>query len=589
MDIYKHYAGLTPEFIEALSNINKYILSLAPDLSVKQEGNIMMYGIQNKVRMRPIVARIELPRPGSLSIQVYVDGSVSDPSRIFSKELSINKRKWRLLSLQVPFKTESVDTIEYIKQQLKESFEHITDRHATAIESPLLLAGELPAVNSEENIESDDDDEVEVIHEDRSKIRWDDKHWSIGELYRLFKDGDIDLQPDYQRGFVWKPSTQKRFLESILMRLPIPVVYVAETLDEKYEVIDGQQRITTIINFMDGKINLSNLKVLNELDGKFYKDLDGNWKRVFQRYQISARALQSSCPPDLKFDMFERLNTGSAKLNNQELRNCICRGSLNKLLHHLAERDDFLRLMGWSKPNERMAGEELILRFFVFYYTNIQSIKNYGNALTNYMRDNSDLTSERAEEHNKIFKLALHNCRTVFGETPFRMWRKPFGNGDNNGYWESKGSGVVFEIMMTGLANYSKEVITKYSNPIKEEFVHLMSNDMQLYESIKLGTNTPDKMIYRNSIWRESLRKLIGAQPSNPRIYSSALKEQLYTTNPYCAICNQKIMTIDDAAIDHVTHYWRGGQTIPSNARLTHRYCNSKRGGRWDDDKIDAE
>ena len=107
-----------------------------------------------------------------------------------------------------------------------------------------------------------------------------------------------------------------------------------------------------------------------------------------------------------------------------------------------------------------------------------------------------------------------------------------------------------------------------------------MSHDQRFIESIRVSTDKYENVQYRFDKWRESLKNIVGYPHKEPRTFSWSLKKQLYENDPICAICNQKIQILDDAEIDHIEFYWRGGKTIPSNARLVHRFCNRHRGGR---------
>jgi len=572
LDTSRYFINLNSDLQSLTREIHDFTLNISPNLSCKDTGSgRFQYGIQNKQRMRPIVLNITLPRTSSGVVSIAVDGQSSDPINMFARPESINNREWRVKDI---LSSNNIN-LDYIKARIVESYEHLTQKN---VEQRSVSSDYNDASDVEENDIEDDDF---VISEDRTRIRWADKSWSVRELVELWNDGEIIPQPHYQRGYVWKPGTKRRFVESILMRLPIPVVYLSETNDGKYEVIDGQQRLTTIKLFVENSFTLSGLHVLGELNGKYFKDLEKATQRQLKSYQITARVLESSCPPDLKFDMFERLNTGSVQLNKQELRNCICRGGFNEMLKELASSAEFLSAMGWAQPNERMKGEELILRFFVFRYISIETISNYEKSLTGYMRDNVNMSEDRMHGHKKDFKLALKNCVTVFGDQPFRMWKKAIGDKDANGCWESQLSSTVFEVLMTGLACYESNKIVPNADTIKDGFIHLVASDQRMFDSMKWGTNTPEKMRYRNMTWRTCLGEIIGDTGKNPRFFSSSFKEQLWKTDPYCELCGQKIATIDDASVDHIHHYWRGGETIPSNARLTHRYCNSKRGGRY--------
>ena len=338
--------------------------------------------------------------------------------------------------------------------------------------------------------------------------------------------------------------------------------------------------MTTIFDFYDSKLALSQLRVLSDLNGLRFKNLDRSWQTRFEDHQIITTVLDRSCSPDLKFDMFERLNSGSVRLNKQELRNCIYRGDFNRLLLELAKSSEFVSAVGWKEPDKRMRGQELILRFFTFLYHNVDNIRNYEEALSTEMRENANLASEEINSRRNDFKEALSKCISVFGKQPFRSWVRARGDTDPNGHWESRFAGTVFEVLMTSLASYPKHLLLRNADSIREEFIHLLSNDQYFFDSMTFGTNSHSKLSYRNLTWRTALRQVVELSETEPRCFQIGFKEQLWRADPTCALCGQRIQTVDDAAVEPIVHYWRGGQALPSNSRLTHRYCNSRRGGR---------
>jgi 5-methylcytosine-specific restriction endonuclease McrA len=117
---------------------------------------------------------------------------------------------------------------------------------------------------------------------------------------------------------------------------------------------------------------------------------------------------------------------------------------------------------------------------------------------------------------------------------------------------------------------------------IREEFIDISTNDANFVEYITSTTDKPDRIRYRADQWKRRLEDIIGSASREPRCFTLQLKTSLFDADPTCRICAQRIQDIDDAEVDHIEHYWRGGKTIPENARLTHRYCNRSRGGRED-------
>jgi hypothetical protein len=225
-------------------------------------------------------------------------------------------------------------------------------------------------MNEEEKLEFEDQEEeqpIEIPHKER-RVYSDKADRSIFELYRQYQKGSLDLQPGFQRLQVWDNSKSSRLIESVLLEVPIPVIYLSEESDGKYSVIDGQQRLNAFFKFLGNNLRLSGLTILVELNGKRFQDIPKNLQDKFENATIRIIEIRKESDPDVKFEIFERLNTGSVQLNAQELRNCIYRGRYNELLKELSGNKDFQFLLGLKEPHNRMQDRELILRFFAFYH-----------------------------------------------------------------------------------------------------------------------------------------------------------------------------------------------------------------------------
>ena len=183
----------------------------------------------------------------------------------------------------------------------------------------------------------------------------------IASLDGKAKRGKLVVQPDFQRHFVWDNKKASRLIESALLSIPIPIIYISEEPDNKEYVIAGQQRLTSFFSFLDGKFpdgadfRLTGLNVFQELNGKKYESLPEKLQDAIQYFKLRTVAFKQDSDPHLKFEIFERLNTGSVQLNDQELRNCIYRGRFNDLLRELSEDPDFTFLLGLKQPNRNRA------------------------------------------------------------------------------------------------------------------------------------------------------------------------------------------------------------------------------------------
>jgi hypothetical protein len=282
---------------------------------------------------------------------------------------------------------------------------------------------------------------------------------------------------------------------------------------------------------------------------------------------------------DLKFEIFERLNTASVGLNDQELRNCIYRGPYNQLLISLANYSDFQKLLGLEEPHRRMKDVELVLRFAAFYHSSYLTYRSSMKPFLNQeMEKYQNISSPEAMSLENAFKQAVSIAKSIFGDRAFKRFYT--GNKtDPNGYWEKKASfnKAMFDVLMFSFASVEKRNIYPKLDAVREALFHLMSIDHEFVDAISYYTNNASKVKIRFEKWLQIFKEVVETPISSQRCFSLSLKEELFNENPTCTICNQRIADIDDAHIDHIIQYWKGGETIPENARLTHRFCNQSR------------
>lgn len=439
-----------------------------------------------------------------------------------------------------------------------------------------------------DEIPSDEEEEAEIATRER-KINFRKPERKVKDLYNDFKEGDLDPRPRFQRGYVWDIKKASRLVESILLHVPIPVVYTAEQDDGREIVIDGQQRLMSLFGFIDGKFPrdgrdfaLSGMQVMAELNGRKFKELDKPIQRDLNNYTIPLITITKDSDKELRFEIFERLNTGSVMLNDQELRNCIYRGAYNDLIRELAQNDDFQSILDQPKLRERMLDVEFVLRFLAFVHkTHLNYRAPMKQFLNREMREQQDLNEDEQARLTKAFKKSVELTRTVFGKTAFRRFVAGSGRSPD-GYWERKFNKGLYDVIMYGFTQFEKSQVIPLSDSIREEMLWLMTGNDRFIDAISgSGTDRREKVMVKFDAWLGALHDIIGYSGPEPRTFSAALKEQLWKNNPTCAYekCGQKIMDLTDAEVDHVEFYWRGGRTIPENARLVHRYCNRARGG----------
>lgn len=212
----------------------------------------------------------------------------------------------------------------------------------------------------------EEDTSLDVPQEKR-RVYSDKSDRSLYELYRRYQRGDLNLDPEFQRNYVWDDGRASLLIESVLLEIPIPIIYLAEEIDGRFTIIDGQQRLRSFFRFINSEFKLRKLRVLSDLEGKYFRELDKDTQIKIEDATLRTIEIRKETHPDVKFEIFERLNVGSVKLNDQELRNCIYRGNYNNLLIKLSENRDFLLLLNLVESQKRMQQREMVLHYLAFY------------------------------------------------------------------------------------------------------------------------------------------------------------------------------------------------------------------------------
>lgn len=407
----------------------------------------------------------------------------------------------------------------------------------------------------------------------------------VTALHRNYQRGRLVLQPEFQRQYVWDRKKASRLIESVLLRVPLPIIYLSEQPDGKEYVIDGQQRLTSLFSFVDGKFpsgepfKLTGLTAYEELNKKSFAELPTEIQDRIQDYTLRTVTLLKQSDADLKFEIFERLNTGSEPLNDMELRNCVFRGPYNALLKSLAAEPDFRAVLGLTTADKRMRDVEFVLRFASFYHaTYLKYTSPMKRFFNQDMERHQNISEGDAEELRKAFKNALQNIRSLLGsQHAFKRYYAGDAR-DARGHWEPKKfNASLYDVLMGVFWDKDRNQVMAALDSLREGWIDLMANNADFRSAIERSTSSQEMVKRRFDLTRNLVEGILREHRVQPRCFSRHLKEQLFTASPICRICEQAISEIDDSAVDHIEQYWRGGQTIPENARLTHRYCNAAR------------
>ena len=285
----------------------------------------------------------------------------------------------------------------------------------------------------------------------QKEVAYDTREFTIEILVSKYKIGlEDDLSeiyvPEYQREFVWDLERQSKFIESVMLGLPIPFIFIAEMLDGRFEIVDGSQRIRTLVGFLNNQLELKKLDMLTDLNGFHFEDLSIPRQRKFKNTVIRMIVLSDKATEEIRTEMFKRINKGSDIVNNMEGRKGILKGSFSTFIQEMAKNDLFINLCPLSvlsvKRQERL---ELVLRFFAF----IDEYPNYSKGLGKFLDKYLENKNKNFLEEEKNEKLIIFQNMLSFVEKHFEKgFVKPVSkvNLTSKIYFESVAVGVVFAL-----------------------------------------------------------------------------------------------------------------------------------------------
>jgi hypothetical protein len=329
--------------------------------------------------------------------------------------------------------------------------------------------------------------------------------FSVFETVRKVERGDIQLGATFQRNPKWLPDKKSRLIESIILDIPIQAVYLSEEDENKYEIIDGQQRIRTITEFIDNKFKLESTDFCKA--NTYFKDLEPSIKRKIEDFQIVIFVVKKDNHPDVKFEIFERINTGAVKLNSQELRNCAYRNKGIPFIKELVNEEIFKKVIKDKQVSiNGMQDQELVLRFMSFYYKGVESYTGNLKRFLNDTLENYEQYRNKEKEFKKVFIETMNNIYTVFGNDAFIIKTRKNTSKD-------KINIALFEIITCSFAKYSSIDIENNKKHIKDRLECLIAESRLFKESItSASTTTKGKTYERFEIWQESLKEILGGK-----------------------------------------------------------------------------
>lgn len=361
------------------------------------------------------------------------------------------------------------------------------------------------------NEEFEEDDQLDDISSEKEdSIKTENKtfeiisygaDYTLSVLYEKLVKKEIVI-PEFQRKYVWKIEQASKLVESFLLGLPVPGIFLAKEKEKESDkesgnflVVDGQQRLRTIQAFKEGKYPLSDeqfrlIDVQDQWDGKTYKDLEPVDRKRFDDSVLRATIIRQVDPKDNTsiYHIFERLNTGGTILQNQEVRNCVYYGRFNELLHQLNVDKNWRTLYNMQLPQKRMKDEELILRFLALYYDFENYEKPMNSFLSKFMGKNRNPSPEKLQEMKDLFLKIVDFVNKSVGLDAFRPKRNL--------------NIAAFDSIMYVIAKNNTNLKTNLKNSIIELF-----KNQDYIKNITEGTTDPETINNRFKLAKDFLVK----------------------------------------------------------------------------------
>lgn len=328
---------------------------------------------------------------------------------------------------------------------------------------------------------------------------------TVHDVLRRIEKGGYIMDPDFQRDFIWSDDKQSKLIESVLMRIPLPVFYLGEDDKGKMIVVDGLQRLSTFKRFVKNELRLK-LPNQIELDRKQFKELSAKLQNRIEDCNLILYIIDAKVPERARLDIFERVNSGEP-LTRQQMRNCLYNGTATQFLKREAEKELFKQATGNSLTTKTMRDREFVNRFCAFQ---LLSIDNYKDSMDEWLamalKKMNTLDESSLLKLSNEFQSSLQNNFMLFNDHAFR---KHVPGQDRRGVLNAS----LWDVMITGLARYSNAQIKQHTDVLKERFYNLLK-DEHFVSSITYGPNSSANVRHRFEVTQKMFKEVFDAHSS---------------------------------------------------------------------------
>ena len=327
-------------------------------------------------------------------------------------------------------------------------------------------------------------------------------HRTVNDVLRRIEQNRYVMNPDFQRDFIWDEDKQSKLIESVIMRIPLPVFYMAEDSEGRMVVVDGLQRLSTFKRFVEDEKFKLRLPNRPDLNGKRFKDLHPRFQNRVEDCNLIFYIIDSAVPERAKLDIFERVN-GGLQLTRQQMRNCLYMGQATSFLKEEARTDIFKQATDGKLSTKTMRDREFVNRFCAFQILGVEKYHDdMDDFLAESLRRMNKMNTDELSELSVMFRRSLSNNYVLFERHAFRKHQPGQTRRSvlNASFWD---------VMSTGLSRYSEAEIEERAEPLRSAIHRLLRKD-EFNTAITYSTNSTNKVKTRFKMALTVLRKVLG-------------------------------------------------------------------------------
>ena len=348
-----------------------------------------------------------------------------------------------------------------------------SEQSATRVESPPIEELDGLDIESKEWGEYPLDDLL-IRHENRT----------VFEVIRRIEKGSYIMDPDFQRDFIWTEDKQSKLIESVIMRIPLPVFYLAEDDEGKMIVVDGLQRLSTFHRFAHDDLTLR-LPDRAELDRRRFSDLPPKLKNRIEDCNLIFYIIDSKVPERARLDIFERVN-GGVPLTRQQMRNSLFMGPGTRFLKEESQTDSFLSATEKSLDAKRMRDREFVNRFCAFRLLDLDGYRgDMDDFLAKSLREMNEMRPDELDRLSAEFQASMENNRFLFGRHAFSRSYLSYQQSERT---RRILNASIWDVMSTGLSHYDRDRVKESADDLRESVCELLQ-DEEFVEAITYSTN----------------------------------------------------------------------------------------------------